>query len=416
MKLNRSISIVDRRRFLENITKAGILSIIPATVVRAGTITQGVSNDPGESSGLVEVGPYLQCVTATSATVMWVTKRNCFSWVEHGEGNYLNKKAFGYVDGLIQGNNRVNKIQIDQLTPGTLQRYRIVSVEVLEVKGSQYKFGEPEVGKIFEYKTLPEKSSTVKLIVFNDHHEISETIPEMIYRHGYQGNDPDFDFVVFNGDVFNNTESEEQVINQFLKPCVNTFAKNLPFLFVQGNHEVRGAFSRHIKDYFDWTEGRFYHSFRQGPVHFLVLDSGEDKTDDNWEYGGMVAFDRYREKQKQWLAKEIQQESFKKAPFRVLIIHISPWHSGNWHGTLHCRELFGSLLNQAKIDLQLSGHTHRYGHFPADADHNFPILIGGGPVKGNRTLIKLKADQKLLQADMIRDDGEKVGSVDIKAR
>lgn len=417
MELDRNISTIDRRRFLENIAKVGFLTMVPVTSVAGRQqIPEEKVVDADENNSLIEVGPYLQRVTPTSATVMWVTKRNCLSWVEYGERHYLNQKAFGYVDGLIQANNRVNKIHIEGLTPDNLQRYRIVSVEILQVNGSQFKFGEPEVGQIFEYRTPPQQGDTVKVVVFNDHHEISETIPEMIYRHGYQGNEPDFDFVVFNGDVFNNTESEAQIINQFLKPCVNTFAKNNPFLFVQGNHEVRGAFSRHIKRYFDWTSDRFYHSFRQGPIHFLVLDSGEDKTDDNWEYGGLVAFDPYREKQREWLAKEIEREAFKSAPFRVLLIHISPWHSGDWHGTLHCRELFGPLLNKANIDLQLSGHTHRYGQFPGDTDHNFPILIGGGPTSGNRTLIKLKADRKTLCAEMLRDDGELVGSFTIKAR
>lgn len=412
MELERNISSVDRRHFLENLAKAGVLSILPATVSLAATSHKNINNE----GGLIAVGPYLQRLSSNAVTVMWVTKRNCLSWVEYGDGMYLNKKAFGYVDGLVQANNRVNKIRIGQLQPDTVQRYRIVSVEVLSVRGSQFKFGEPEVGTIYEYKTPPVQSDEVKMIVFNDHHEISETIPEMIYRLGYDGNEPNFDFVVFNGDVFNNTESEEQVINQFLKPCVNTFAKNHPFLFVQGNHEVRGAFARHIREYFDWTDGRFFHSFRQGPVHFLVLDSGEDKTDDNWEYGGLAAFDQYREKQREWLEKEIQQEAFKTAPFRVLLIHISPWHSGNWHGTMHCRQVFGPLLNKAKIDIQISGHTHQYGLFKPDSEHNFPIMIGGGPKKGNRTLIKLKANKKTLQVDMMRDDGENVGSLTIKAR
>src|SRR5690606_40714122 len=84
------------------------------------------------------------------------------------------------------------------------------------------------------------------MVIFNDHHERSQTIPQLLYRFGYSGNEKDFDLVVFNGDVFDDLESEEQLINQFLIPCVDVFAKQTPFLFVQGNHEVRGAFSRHL--------------------------------------------------------------------------------------------------------------------------------------------------------------------------
>src|SRR5690606_40943005 len=65
-------------------------------------------------------------------------------------------------------------------------------------------------------------------------------------------------------------------------------------------------------------------------------------------------FDQYREKQREWLKREIESPEFKSAAFRVVLIHISPWHSGDWHGTLHCREMFGPLLNQGKVNLQRS--------------------------------------------------------------
>ncbi|MNL52921.1 hypothetical protein D3C87_1761320 [compost metagenome] len=71
--------------------------------------------------------------------------------------------------------------------------------------------------------------------------------------------------------------------------------------------------------------------------------------------------------------------------------------------------MFGPVLNKAKIDLQISGHTHRYMTHEPDADHNWPIVIGGGPLEGKRTLIKLHATRKQLDLKMIRDDGELVG-------
>ena len=49
----------------------------------------------------------------------------------------------------------------------------------------------------------------------------------------------------------------------------------------------------------------------------------------------------------------------------------------------------------------------------ADNDHNYPIVIGGGPLEGKRTLMKLHANQKELNLKMIRDDGEVVGKFTI---
>lgn len=388
---------------MEKFSKIGALTLLPTSGVLA------MNDDQTLEANTVIVGPYLQNISPTEATIMWVTDRNSFSWVEYGDRNNLNKKFFAYQNGLIQANNRVNKITLPGIKSGQSHRYRIVSTEIVAVNGSQYKFGETIVSPIYSFDTPADSGGDLKMVVFNDHHERSQTIPQLLYRFGYTGNDKDFDLVVFNGDVFDDIDSEEQLINQFLIPCVDVFAKHTPFLFVQGNHEVRGAFSRHLPDYLGFTNNQYYHAFTRGSTRVLVLDSGEDKTDDNWEYGGLAAFDQYREKQREWLKNEIASPAFKEAAFRVLLIHISPWHSGDWHGTLHCREMFGPLLNEAKIDLQLSGHTHRFAYHKPDNDHNFPIIIGGGPIEGNRTFIKLYATANTMKVQVYKDDGEVLG-------
>lgn len=408
--MKENITQSSRRAFLGNFTKIGALTLIPSATVSA------LSRKEEAEDNYVVVGPYLQNVSPNEATIMWVAHKNSFSWVEYGDRAHLNKKFFAYQNGLVQANNRVNKITLSGIKPGQVHRYRIVTTEIIEVRGSQYQFGEPVVSEIFTFSTPSVEDEEFKMVIINDHHERPQTIPQLLYRFGYTGSERDFDMVVFNGDVFNNSDSEEQLINQFLKPCVEIFANQIPFLFVQGNHEVRGAFSRHLPDYLGFTDSQYYHSFTRGPVRVLVLDSGEDKDDDNWEYGGLVAFDQYREIQRKWLEKEIQSPEFKAAKFRVLLIHISPWHSGDWHGTLHCRELFGPLLNKANIDLQISGHTHRFATHEADQDHNFPIMIGGGPIEGQRTLIKFNANPQKLQVDMYKDDGEIVGNFTINKK
>lgn len=382
----------------------GTLSLVPAV---------GALAAPTAENHEFVVQPYLQNMSSREVTILWITARNCFSWVEYGEGTYTSKRAFAYNNGLIEANNRINKIILENLKPGTAHKYRIVSTEITGFKNSTVQFGETITGPMLSFTTPAENEAEIKVVIFNDIHDRPQIIPQLLYRHGYTGNEKDYDFVVFNGDCFDWVSSEQQMVDHLIKPCVDIFGSEVPFLLTQGNHECRGGFSRHIPAYYAYPDDKFYFSFVRGPVHFLVLDSGEDKTDDSVEYGGLVAFDRYREKQARWLEKEIASEAFKKAPFRVLLIHISPYHSGDWHGTTHCREVFGPILNKAGIDLQLSGHTHRYMTHEADKDHNYPIVIGGGPLEGKRTLMKLHANQKELNLKMIRDDGELVGKFNI---
>ena len=48
------------------------------------------------TAGAVRIvaGPYLQEPSDTSMTVMWITDQNCTSWVEYGQGESLEGKAF----------------------------------------------------------------------------------------------------------------------------------------------------------------------------------------------------------------------------------------------------------------------------------------------------------------------------------
>lgn len=402
----------NRRAFLEKITAMGALSVIPF----AASSSPLADPAPVEEANRFIAGPYLQNPLPDQVTIMWIAHKNSFSWVEYGEGMNLSLKAFAHVGGLIEANNRVNKITLRNLKPGRDHKYRIVSTEITSVNGPNYKFGESIISPQFAFKTPLANEEEFKTVIFNDIHDRPQIIPEMLYRHGYTGTKPDYDFVVFNGDCFDWVTSESQLNEHLIKPCVDIFAQQVPFILTQGNHECRGGFSRNIKDYFAYPDDKYYYSFTRGPVHFVILDSGEDKTDDHWEYGGLSAFDQYREVQQKWLETEIKSEAFIKAPFRVVLIHISPYHSGDWHGTMHCQKLFGPLLNKGKIDLQISGHTHRYATHDADATHNYPIVIGGGPLEGKRTLIKLHATGKELNLKMIRDDGEVVGKYKISKK
>ncbi|TLU99483.1 purple acid phosphatase family protein [Dyadobacter luticola] len=395
----------DRRSFLEKMSRIGALSLMPATAAQAA---ENVAPRAEEANHFV-VGPYLQNMQPDEVTIMWITSKNCFSWVEYGPGTYTSERAVGYVNGLIEANNRINKITLTNLKPGTEHKYKIVSTEITGYKGSKVEFGETISSALLGFKTPAQNEDEFKTVIFNDIHDRPQIIPQLLYRHGYTGNVRDYDFVIFNGDCFDWVTEESQMIDHLIKPCIDIFATELPFILTQGNHECRGSFSRHIPSYYAYPDDKFYYAFTRGPVRFVVLDSGEDKADEAVDYGGLIAFDQYREKQAKWLAKEVETPEFKNADFRIVIIHISPYHSGDWHGTLHCRKVFGPILNKAKIDLQISGHTHRYMTHEPDADHNYPIVIGGGPLEGKRTLTKLHATRKQLDLKMIRDDGEVVG-------
>jgi predicted phosphodiesterase len=221
------------------------------------------------------------------------------------------------------------------------------------------------------FTTLDARKSEISFLVLNDIHGKTENLNALSSNVKYGKTDLTF----FNGDMADHMNDEQQFLSAFLDESVKQFAAEVPVFYARGNHETRGFFSRHFPEYFPTVNGKLYYAFRHGPVHFTVLDSGEDKPDSDIEYYGLAQFDAYRSEQQEWLKKELQSESFRTAPYKVVIVHIPPVNS-DWHGTLEVRKKFLPLLNSAGVTVMFCGHTHRYQYIEPDAGlHDFPILI-----------------------------------------
>lgn len=403
-----------RRAFLTNLSKLSLLSALPAPLM--GARPSGDGRSPAQKPVLA-TGPYLQFLMPTEVTIMWITESPSFSFVEYGDGSFIYKKAYQAEDGLIQANNRVKRVTIRRLKPDTSYQYQIVTSEIVDFQPYEVKFRATSKSDVFHFRTPADREDSVSWVIMNDIHDHPESISQLLYQLGSKGNTREYDFVVFNGDTFSFLESEQQIIDHLLSPCEDVFAREVPFYLNRGNHETRGSFARELKDYFYYPENRYYYAFTRGPVQFLMLDTGEDKADDNWAYSGLTAFDPYREEEARWLATEIQKPAFREAPFRVVMMHIPPFYAGDWHGTEECKRLFTPLFKEGKIDLLICAHVHHYSvHDPHADNQPYPVIIGGGPTPGKRTLIKVQADRDRLSLSMLRDDGTEVGKYAIKSR
>lgn len=403
-----------RRNFLRslaNIGAAGMAAgLLPETALGKAHLL--VPPDPGKGHVFL-TAPYLQQPSPSSMTIMWVSNMPAYGWVEYGETSALGSKAHSITNGLVDAFNRINRIPLSGLKPGTQYYYRTFSREITGFEPYKLTYGETIQSDIHSFTTPHERPDTVSCLILNDIHDRPRSIPHLMQLNG---TDP-YDFVFFNGDIFDFQTDEQQIIDHMLEPCTSSFAREKPFLYVRGNHETRGKYRRDLPHYFHNPGNRQYFSYTWGPVHFIVLDTGEDKPDDHPVYAGIVDFDAYRQEQLHWLEQEVQTEAFKTAPFRVVLMHIPVFYSGDWHGTMHCRQLFAPVFDKHKVDLCISGHTHRYGvHPPVTGQHSYPIIIGGGPLEGKRTLIKVKADQKQLRLRMLDDAGAEVGKYDLTAR
>jgi predicted phosphodiesterase len=378
-----------------NLTTGSVPLALARTTAPFGPFIEAAK--PIATSGTLKIlnGPYLQYPTEGAVTIIWRTNRPCVSRVEYGPG--FGRTAFSSRDGLVDANTTLHKIRVTGLAPGTPYPYRIVSTEIAAFQPYEVAYGETVASGPYEFTTLDRDKSAYSFVVLNDRHEKVAELEKALASVNWEG----VDLVFLNGDMLNHVELEDQVFTGFVDACVNAFAKRIPFLYVRGNHETRGQFARSLLGYFATPRGRWFYSFNHGPVHFIVLDSGEDKEDSHAEYSGLVDFDRYRDLQAEWLKRDLASEAFRRARFRVVFVHI-PLETAREHGFEDIRAKWGPLLDAAPIDLMLSGHTHHFTitERQADSGGGCPILIGG-----INTVIRVDVSGDRLKTTVGKDDG-----------
>lgn len=327
----------------------------------------------------MKTAPFLNNPTETTVSISWVSNANSIGWVEFGETISLGSKVYSFTDGLENVDN-VHSIRLEDLTPGTIYYYRVVSQKVQQIYPCHAIFGNSLESDIYNFTTLDTEKDAFSFLVFADIHEQEEIYPKILNSDDLTP----YDLVFINGDALNHIDSENQLIQEFLNPVTENFASKIPFVFVRGNHETRGGFSRNLKNYISYPNDEFYYSFNHGPVHFTILDTAEDKSDDHQEYSGLVNFTQYRQTETEWLLNEVETPNFQNASFRVVFMHIPPndYYTSESHpDNLEYMNTWSEIFNASGVDLVISGHYHRFQYIEPNSTtnpYNFPIVLGGG--------------------------------------
>jgi acid phosphatase type 7 len=401
-------SSFNRRKFMINAAKVAGVGAAGFIYFRGCKTEESEVLPPPIGKHVFLTKPYLYATAPDRMSIRCITNLLSYSWVEYGETNQLGQKAVSVTDGLVNAYNRIHEILLEELMPGKQYHYRFASKQIKTFEQENtIEYGETIYSDVYTFTTLSPNQTEVSWLVLNDIHDRPESFPLLMKANG---NDP-YDFVFLNGDMFNFQTDEEQIIEHLLKPCTEIFATQKPMLFQRGNHEMRGKFAHGLKNYFSSSDGNYF-SYQIGPVLMIVLDTGEEQINSGFDQS-----DEHRMKQAAWLEKLMQSEQYQKATYRVVIMHIPPQYSFDQKGSNHCKKLFSPLFDQYKVDMVIAGHTHVYGiHPPVKDRHQYPLIIGGGPLSDERTLIKVKADQQQLRLQMLNEHAKLVGEYTVKAR
>lgn len=331
-------------------------------------------------------GPFLQAPSETGITLSWGTSRKCVSRVEYRPEtakDWLTNTPTHH--GLVDADLFYQNVPLTGLQPGTRYLYRVVSREIADFKFNRVAFGGTVISAEQRFTTLAARKPATSFVVLNDRHEKVAPLTASLASVKWTN----VDLVFLNGDMVTAVKDEAQLMQCVVDPCAQSFAGTIPLVYVRGNHDTRGSFARHLLDYFPTDSGRYYYTLRQGPVSFLILDCGEDKGDQNVEYYGLVDFEPHMRRQVEWLAQAIQEPAFREAPFRVCLLHLPPAKKPDpkFIRPQWLQDKVVPLLNQGKVDLLITAHTHKYALQPAATNGlDFPMITGG-----TETLIRAEA-------------------------
>lgn len=364
-----------------------------------------------DATPAITQSPLVLDVSGTSAEIEWMTGAAADARVRYGS-HALDHVAVPETDGLIPV-GRVHRVIIRGLQPGHTYQYQAVSRRVVQLRPYWPEIGQSVRSQVHTFTTLSADKPSTSFAFFTDTHERLGRIAVMadsIHR------DP-VDFVVDGGDIVNWVQDGNQLREKFLDPVAKALGGTTPLLYVRGNHENRGPHARSLGKYLYAQDGHYYYTRDAGPLHLVVVDTGEDKPDATNVYAGLNDMHDYKRAERAWFAKVLADEPrTRTAPFTVVLAHQPDWGwsygSGKPTAMAGANADWMKLANDAHIDLMIAGHVHRFEFIKPGAQGNdFPILV-----VGINQVARVKATDAVLSVTVTDKQGKVIKAFTLKRR
>lgn len=343
--------------------------MLPQVALAALLLCQSEPYKVYDTKPVITEGPYLVALSDTAVSVVWMTDTPSHAKVNVGIGAAaLTEVVEPVVDGLVPVGLR-HVVTLRGLKPGTTYRYQAVSTRVVKLKAYWPDKGLSTESKIASFTTFDPDAATASFTAVTDTHEDVARINKLMKMVDW----PTTNALIHLGDAFDWIDTEDQLFRRWLTPIVAGLGPGKPLIYARGNHELRGPFARALSHYVPTPEGRFYFARDLGPMHLVVLDTGEDKPDDTNVYAQLNRTIPYRAAELAWFEDHVAATPrMRSAPFRVIAMHQPKW---GWLEGGPAPWL--SVANAANVDLVIAGHNHRFSYEAPNAEHTYHLLVVG---------------------------------------
>ena len=299
-----------------------------------------------------ERGPYLQQPAPTAITLRWQTTQAEIGVVRYG----LQPDQLQWQIKESQPGEE-HEVRLTDLQPATRYYYAIGTTEAMHYTGKEYWFTTPP--------PQSGKPRATRFVVLGDpgYAGAEQTAVRSAMQTWLSANPragrAAFDLLLTTGDNAYRSGTNEQFQAGFFTPYAD-WLRNVPVWPVYGNHDARRwAFF----DIFSFPENaesggvpsgtENYYAFDYGQVHFVILDT---------EASSMRAGSAML----RWLETDLAESN---QPWLVVAFHHPPYTHGSHNSDsradsggrmFEVRQQVLPLLEEAGVDLVLSGHSHMY--------------------------------------------------------
>ncbi len=172
---------------------------------------------------------------------------------------------------------------------------------------------------------------------------------------------PEADFVIHTGDIVEIAEVEDEWVDlfekskeSFLKTTIAPVSGNHDEYALNYNERMLNKFNDHFNVPAEGPiDGGSYYSFDYNGVHFVVLNSNDNKNE---------AVKALGEEQLAWMEKDIKEARANGAKWVVLNYH-KPIYSKSYHSlqdtdVQNVKDEFMALIDKLDVDIALQGHDH----------------------------------------------------------
>ncbi|MDR2753809.1 MAG: metallophosphoesterase [Oscillospiraceae bacterium] len=318
--------------------------------------------------------PAVFIVSSEEYAVMWATdKRGTGGLIVTTDG--VEKTFYDSASGSIRSDDTLHVVKVKKAVLDNCDSYKVqsqyvwFSLSYFAIKGKQ------ATSPSYTFRGSAESQETVRALYFTDVHGHKEQAlaneKKLLEDAGAQA-----DLLIFAGDITRDWILVQDTFrDEILDLAAQMTGGGFPVIYARGNHETRGQWATEMRKYFPTKTGEMYYTATYGPIHFTVLDSGEDKQDDHAEYAGLADFAAYRAQEKAWL-DSLKKEGGGEVQYRVCICHEydlnSPGLFENW---------WAPLKDNLEITNFFCGHGHDNKIFKSPND--LTCYEDGGPTIGS---------------------------------